>query len=115
MTTDLLIEGVVDWFSNLDYEYMTLHTIACYGLYYSKNLKWIKKMIGSLQRSIWIIGIILGIIEIIRFVPFFDSEKDIQKIVSVFHSFLLIQVFVEDLVKFVNNLVIGFRKKSKLI
>lgn len=115
MTPDIITDTVLEWLNSLDYEYMLLHILISYGLYYSGNLKWVSEKLGGLSKSTWIVGGILALIEIGRIIPFIeggDMAAIIQKFVSILHSYLLIQVFVEDIVKSVHRWVDIFRKKN---
>lgn len=113
ITPELLTDTVLEWFDSLDYEYMILHILVSYGLYFSKNMKWISDKLGGLPYSIWWVGGILAIIEVCRFLPYFgDNDLSVQKIVSIFHSFLLIQVFVEDIVRNLNRWINMFKKSE---
>ena len=115
-TTDVLTDTVIEWLGALDYEYMLLHVIVCYGLYYSDNLKWIVEYFSPVRRkgrskAVWLVGGILAVIEIIRFTPHFGEGELLAKIFSIIHSYLVVQVFVEPIVVFVNKWV-GIIKKS---
>lgn len=108
-TPEILTDTVIEWFSNLDYEFMVLHIIVCYGLYYSNNLKWVVERFSpvrkkGLSKAVWVVGGVLAIMEIGRFLPYMgDDDLIIQKIVSIVHSYIVVQVFVEYIVKFVHN------------
>lgn len=113
ITPDILTDTVLEWVQTLDYEYMILHILVSYGLYYSNNMKWISDKLGGLPYSIWWVGGILAIIEICRFSPHFGGDAlTVQKIVSIAHSFLLIQVFVEDIVRNINRWINIFKNKK---
>jgi hypothetical protein len=118
ITPEMLTDTVIEWFNNLDYEYMVLHTIVCYGLYYSKNMKWIVNLFSSdrdkgLSYAIWVVGGLLAVIEVGRLVPYLgDNELILQKIVSIGHSYIVIQVFVESIVKSIHKWVNIFNKKN---
>lgn len=118
ITPEVITNTVFEWVQSLDYEYMLIHTIVSYGLYFSPNMEWISKKLGGIPYSIWKVGAYLAIIEVIRIIPFiYDNNGDYfaavtQKIVSILHSYLLIQVFVEDIVNSVNNWV-GLIRRAK--
>lgn len=117
ITPDVITDTIMEWLQSLDYEYMLLHIMISYGLYYSKNMKWVSDKLGGLPYSIWIVGGILALIEIGRFLPFIEgggAAAVVQKFVSIFHSYILIQVFVEDIVKTVHKWVDIFRRKEKI-
>ena len=101
----------MEWVNNLDYEYMLLHVMVCYGLYYSDNLKWIVEYFSPVRKkgrskAVWLVGGILALIEIIRFLPHFGHDGELlNKVFSIIHSYLLIQVFVEPIVMFVHRWV----------
>ena len=51
MLTPEVTDTVVEWFANLDYEYMVLHVIICYGLYYADNLRWIVEYFSPIKKK----------------------------------------------------------------
>lgn len=116
LTPDVITDTISEWIESLDYEYMLLHTMISYGIYYSSNMEWISKKFGGTPYSVWKIGGILAIIEIGRIIPFIDPTTSdyipsiVQKFVSILHSYILIQVFVEDIVRSVHRWVYLFRK-----
>jgi len=116
---EILTDTVIEWLDSLDYEYMLLHVIVSYGLYYSNNLRWIVEYFSPVRRkgiskAVWLVGGILALIEIGRFIPHFESgELLTQKIFSIIHSYILIQVFVEYIVEFVHKWIGVIRKSSK--
>jgi len=115
-TSDVLIDTVIEWLNNLDYEYMLLHVVVCYGLYYSDNLRWIVEYFSPVRKkgrskAVWLVGGILAAIEIARFYPHFGHDGELlQKIFSITHSYILIQVFVEPIVIFVHKWIGVLRK-----
>lgn len=116
LTPDVITDTIFDWIQSLDYEYMLLHSIVSYGLFYSKNMAWLNKKLGGLPYSVWKIGAILALIEVTRIIPFIDPTMEhytpalVQKCVSIFHSYIVIQVFVEDIVKSVKKWFELFRR-----
>ena len=118
-TPEILTDTVIEWLHSLDYEYMLLHVVVCYGLYYSQNLKWIVEYFSPVRRkgvskAVWLVGGVLALIEVGRFIPHIDSgELLAQKIFSIVHSYILIQVFVEYIVEFVHKWIGVIRKSSK--
>jgi hypothetical protein len=123
MTTDQLTDTVLEWFRGLDYEFMVLHVIICYGLYYSENMRWIVEYFSPIRKkgrskAVWLIGGILALLEMFRVVPFFISgglnlhnlQEIIQKFVAIFHSYVVVQVFVDPIVSSVHKWVGVFRK-----
>ncbi len=122
LTPELVTDTVSEWFQNLDYEYMVLHIMICYGLYHSKNLRWIVEIFSPIRKkgiskAVWLIGGILAIMEMLRYVPVI-IEHDItvtmaiDKFVSILHSYVVIQVFVEPIVMTIHKWVSLFRKTS---
>ena len=120
LTPELVTDTVSEWFQNLDYEYMVLHIMICYGLYYSKNLKWIVEIYSPIRskgisKAVWLIGGILAVMEMLRFVPVI-IEHDltvtmaVDKFVSILHSYVVIQVFVEPIVNTLHKWVTMFKK-----
>ena len=99
-----LSEGVYQWVEELDYEYMILHVIVCYGLYYSKNMQWINQYFSPVKkkgrsRSVWFVGALLALIEMIKYLPFIgEGTLSYQKMIAIFHSYVVIQVFVDPIV-----------------
>ena len=116
LTPEVITDTIFDWIQSLDYEYMLLHSIVSYGLFYSKNMSWLNKKMGGLPYSVWKIGAILALIEVARIIPFIDPNMEhytpalVQKCVSIFHSYIVIQVFVEDIVKLVKKWFELFRR-----
>jgi hypothetical protein len=112
-----LIDTVWEWFETLDYEYMILHVLICYGIYHSNNLKWLVKLLKTESRAIWVMGILLGLVEVIRFLPHYKGEGLVQKITTIFHSFLVVQVLVEHIVthiqRWVKKLITPLGKNEK--
>ena len=122
LTPELVTDTVSEWFQNLDYEYMVLHIMICYGLYYSKNLKWIVEIYSPIRskgisKAVWLIGGVLAIMEMLRFVPVI-IEHDltitmaVDKFTSILHSYVVIQVFVEPIVNALHKWVTMFKKVS---
>jgi hypothetical protein len=122
LTPELVTDTVSEWFQNLDYEYMVLHIIICYGLYFSKNLRWIVEIYSPIRskgisKAVWLIGGILALLEMLRFVPVI-IEHDltvtmaVDKFVSILHSYVVIQVFVEPIVNTLHKWVTMFKKVS---
>jgi len=117
MGPDFVTDTIVEWFNTLDYEYMLLHVMLCYGLYYSNNMQWIVKKFGSRVNAVWWVGGIIGTLEIIRFLPWFRVDEigiDVQQVVSIFHSYLLIQVFVDDIVQTVHSWFMLLKKTKNI-
>lgn len=109
MNQDLLTDTVSEWLQGLDYEFMVLHIIVCYGLYYSNNWKWVWMMFAPVRshgvsKGVWLIGGVLAVIEMLRFIPYVgEGGLDYQKFISVLHSYIVVQVFVEPLVTTVHK------------
>jgi hypothetical protein len=109
MNPELLTDTVLEWFNNLDFEYMVLHIIVCYGLYYSDNMRWISEYFSPVRskgvsKAVWLVGGVLALVEMIRFFPYVGvGGVDYQKFISIFHSYIVIQVFVEPIVHFVHK------------
>jgi hypothetical protein len=116
ITPDVITDTISEWFRALDYEYMLLHTMISYGIYYSPNMEWVSKKLGGTPYSIWKIGAFLGILEVCRIIPFIDPASAdylpsiVQKFISILHSYILIQVFVEDIVKGVHKWIYLFKR-----
>lgn len=106
-----LQDTVLQWFQGLDYEYMVLHIIVCYGLYYSSNMQWIVQAFSPVRKkgrskAVWVFGGVLAVVEMVRFMPYLgDGGLDHQKFISIFHSYVVIQVFVETIVTKVHKLI----------
>lgn len=120
MNPEMITDTVSEWLETLDYEYMLLHTIICYGLYYSSNLRWIIERFSpvrkkGISKAVWTVGGVLAILEILRFIPYMETTEDVvQRIVSIVHSYVMIQVFVEPITTSVNNWLAIFFKSSGL-
>jgi hypothetical protein len=118
VTSDFLTDTVLEWLQTLDYEYMVLHIIVCYGLYYSENMKWIVAYFSPVRKkgvskAVWLIGLFLMALEIFRFLPYIgEGGLSTQKIISIIHSYIVIQVFVEPIVSTVNKWLNVFRKTT---
>jgi hypothetical protein len=90
---------------------MVVQTLVCYGLYYSKNWEWINLWFAPVRkkgrsRAVWLLGLVLAIMEIIRYLPYIGNGKiSSEVILSIFHSYLLIQVFVDTIVNKVHDWV----------
>jgi hypothetical protein len=121
MSSEFITDTVLEWFQGLDYEYMVLHIIVCYGLYYSDNLRWIVEYFSPVRRkgiskAVWLVGGVLAVIEMARFFPFVgDGGLDHQKFISILHSYVVVQVFVEPIVSTVNNWLKVFKKTANNI
>lgn len=102
---------------------MVLHTVFCYGLYYSKNLSWIVEYFSPIRKkgiskAIWVCGGILALMEIGRFVPSmiennYTLAMTVDKLMSVTHSYLVIQVFVEPIVTTAHRYLTIFKRNSE--
>jgi len=123
MTTDQLTDTVLEWFHGLDYEFMVLHIIICYGLYYSENMRWIVEYFSPIRKkgqskAVWLIGGILALLEMFRILPFFIAggfslesiQMIIQKFVAIFHSYVVVQVFVDPIVNSVHKWIGVFKR-----
>jgi len=116
MSHEELTSTVLEWFAALNYEYMILHIIVCYGLYYSENLRWISLWYSPIRKqgrskAIWLIGAVLALIEIIEYFPWIGTGSINYKIiVNLLHSYIVIQVFVEPIVLKIHNLVTLLKK-----
>ena len=121
MNSDFIADTVFEWSQGLDYEYMVLHIIVCYGLYYSDNLRWIVEYFSPVRRkgiskAVWVVGGILAVIEMARFFPFIgDGGLDHQKFISILHSYIVVQVFVEPIVSTINKWMKVFNKTANNI
>jgi hypothetical protein len=123
LTPELVTDTVSEWFQNLDYEYMVLHIMICYGLYYSKNLKWIVEIYSPIRskgisKAVWLIGGILAVLEMLRFVPVIIEHHltvtmTVDKFTSIIHSYVVIQVFVEPIVSTLHRWVTLFKKTTE--
>ena len=124
MNPDMITDTVLEWFQNLDYEYMVLHIIVCYGLYYSDNLKWIVEKYSPVRKkgvskAVWLVGGILAVIEAIRFLPYIVAgvvtvADATETFISIFHSYVVVQVFVEPIVKTVHKWLKIFQKDNTI-
>jgi hypothetical protein len=122
MTPDMLTDTVLEWFQNLNYEYMILHIIICYGLYYSKNLRWIVEYFSPIKKkgiskAVWLVGGILAIMEMIRFLPFISENNlsismIVEKVIAIIHSYIVIQVFVEPIVNTIHKWMDVFKRSA---
>jgi hypothetical protein len=122
LTPEVVTDTVLEWFQNLDYEYMVLHIIICYGLYYSKNLKWIVELYSPIRKkgiskAVWLIGGVLAILEMLRFIPVIIEHNlsvtmTVDRFVAILHSYVVIQVFVEPIVNTIHKWVTMFKKTT---
>lgn len=122
ISPEILTDTISEWFSNLSYEYMILHIVVCYGLYYSDNLRWIVERFSPIRKkgiskAVWLSGGLLALIEIIRFIPFaiegsLSYTSIVDKIISILHSYIVIQVFVEPIVNLANKWLGIFKKTT---
>jgi hypothetical protein len=120
---EILTDTIVEWFTTLNYEYMLLHIIICYGLYYSKNMSWIVQRFSpvrkkGISRGVWLAGGFLALMEVLRFIPFawensVSMTLCVDKVISIFHSYILIQVFVDPIVNAVHRWLEILHKTSK--
>jgi len=125
MNPEILTDTVLEWFSTLSYEYMILHIIVCYGLYYSKNMIWIVQRFSPIKkkgisRGVWLAGGMLALLEVLRFVPFaiensVSITESVDKVISIFHSYILIQVFVDPIVIFLHKWIDVLHNTTKKI
>jgi hypothetical protein len=122
LTPEVVTDTVLEWFQNLDYQYMILHIMICYGLYYSKNLRWIVELYSpvrskGISKAVWLIGGVLAILELLRFVPVMIEEKHsatliVDRFITILHSYVVIQVFVEPIVSTIHKWIGLFKKTS---
>ena len=111
MDADIVTDSVLKWFQGLNYQYMIVQTLVCYGLYYSKNWEWINQFFSPVRkkgrsRAVWLLGLILAILEILRYLPYVGNGRITSEVIlSIFHSYLLIQVFVDTIVNKVHDWV----------
>jgi hypothetical protein len=119
--SEILTDTISEWLQNLSYEYMILHVLVCYGLYYSDNLRWIVERFSPVRRkgvskAVWLSGGVLALLEVIRFIPYaIESSLTytliVDKFISIVHSYIVIQVFVEPIVNNVHKWI-GILRKS---
>jgi hypothetical protein len=117
---ELVTDTVSEWFLNLDYEYMVLHIIICYGLYYSENLRWIVEYFSPVRKkgvskTVWLVGGILALLEMARFIPVtleheMSTTLIVEKFIAILHSYVVVQVFVEPIVHTVHKWITIFKK-----
>ena len=122
LDSDVLTDTISEWITNLSFEYMILHIIVCYGLYHSDNLRWIVEYFSPIKKkgvskAVWLSGGVLALIEIIRFIPFaiethMDYTHIVDKFISIIHSYVVIQVFVEPIVNLVHKWLGVFKKTT---
>jgi len=105
MNEDVIVDTIAEWFTTLNYQYMILHVIVCYGVYYSENMRWIVEHFSPVRkkgrtRAVWLVGGVLALIEMIKFLPHASQHDmyDYQKFISIFHSYIVVQVFVDPIV-----------------
>jgi hypothetical protein len=129
LLTDTVTDTVFEWFTNLDFEYMLLHIVVCYGLYYSENMRWIVEYFSPVRRkgrsrAVWLIGGFLALLEMVRFFPYIGDDTSgfgYDIFISIFHSYIVVQVFVDPIVNFVHKWLamfkdvadIGMKQKTK--
>ena len=118
MNSDMVTDTVIEWFQNLNYEYMILHVIVCYGLYYSANMRWIVEWFSPVRkkgrsRAVWLVGGVLALLEIARYLPFVgEGGLTVDIYLSVIHSYIVIQVFVDPIVSTVHRWFLLFKKTT---
>jgi len=125
MDPELLTDTVLEWFSTLNYEYMVLHIIVCYGLYYSNNMVWIVQQFSPIRkkgisRGVWLAGGLLALLEVLRFIPFaveigMTYTEVVDKVISIFHSYVVVQVFVDPIVQSVHKWMSILKKTTSNI
>jgi hypothetical protein len=123
--TELISQTITEFIKNLDYEYMLIVILVSYGLYFSENFNWINWFFSPVRKKgrtkgVWLIGTVLAILEIIRYIPilFADPIRYYQQLIYIIYSFIVVQVFLDDLVLLLNKwlVVLGFKivkKKNK--
>ena len=125
MDPELLTDTVLEWFSTLNYEYMVLHIIVCYGLYYSNNMVWIVQQFSPIRkkgisRGVWLAGGLLALLEVLRYIPFaveigMTYTEVVDKVISIFHSYVVVQVFVDPIVQSVHKWMSILKKTTSNI
>lgn len=72
----------------------------------------------GISRGVWLTGGFLAIIEIIRFIPYayevgmsYTELTDV--VISIFHSYIVVQVFVDSMVKFIHKWIDVLRNTKK--
>lgn len=125
LTPEVVTDTVLEWFQNLDYEYMVLHIIICYGLYYADNLRWIVEYFSpvrrkGISRSVWLVGGILALLEMLRYVPVIIEHETsitsvVEKFIAILHSYVVIQVFVEPIVNSIHKWVSMFKRTTNSV
>ncbi len=114
----MVTDTVIEWFQNLNYEYMILHVIVCYGLYYSDNMRWIVEWFSPIRkkgrsRAVWLVGGVLALLEIARYLPFVgEGGLTVDIYLSVIHSYIVIQVFVDPIVSTVHRWFLMFKRTT---
>ena len=102
--SDLIKNTILTWFESLDHEYMVLLIAITWGIYKSKNMKWIPDRFGGKFAATWKVGLFLGVLEIIRNAPISGWIGElVQAIIIVFESFLIMMASVEHIISKINE------------
>ena len=72
----------------------------------------------GISRGVWLAGGFLALMEVLRFIPFawensVSMTLCVDKVISIFHSYILIQVFVDPIVNAVHRWLEILHKTSK--
>ena len=74
----------------------------------------------GISRGVWLAGGMLALLEVLRFVPFaiensVSITESVDKVISIFHSYILIQVFVDPIVIFLHKWIDVLHNTTKKI
>ena len=71
----------------------------------------------GISRGVWLIGGILAVFEIIRYIPYaiqhdISISASVDNIISILHSYVVVQVFVDPIVSAVHKWLKVFNKED---
>jgi type IV secretory pathway VirB2 component (pilin) len=113
MPQELISQTITDWITGLNYQYMAVVVIICYGIKWKDNMKWISSRIGGETRTKWMVGILVALTEVISTFEFLGGHGvDLNTFILLFHSYLIVMIFCDDIVNKLHDWIVFMTKKG---
>ena len=71
---ELISQTVTEWITGLNYQYMVVVLVICYGLKYKRSLSWLNNRVGGEVAAQWLVGLIIALSELITVLPYFGDN-----------------------------------------
>ena len=111
---ELISQSITDWITGLNYQYMAVVILICYGLKWKANMHWLNDKLGGEVRAKWLVGIVVAITEVVSTFEFLGGHGvGLDMFLLLFHSYLIAMIFCDDIIDKVHNWVMFLGKKGQ--